>query len=141
MNRGEVARYLGKSIATVRRAEGQYLHPRRDARGVHQFDSHEVRELRQAAERGAVRLSHIDFGSPRAAPSSCASRRDCRDGAPSDSIASLREELRELYEVSRYAIALLYAVCPRRTILKLEPEVIEAFEKIMDGTETSVAGA
>jgi hypothetical protein len=36
---------------------------------------------------------------------------------------------------------LLYAVCPRRTILKLEPEVIEAFEKIMDGTETSVAGA
>jgi len=42
LTRGQVAKRLGKSVATVRRLEGQALHPRRDARGVLRFDPDEV---------------------------------------------------------------------------------------------------
>jgi len=131
MTRGQVARYLGKSIATVRRAEGRYLHPSRDTRGVFQFDPDEVRELRRATEGGAVRLSEIDFGSARARPSHAVARDDCDDGDAASN-ASPREELVELYGVSRYAIKLLYAVCPHLILSKLDPEVIDAFDNIMN---------
>ncbi|HYO97989.1 MAG TPA: hypothetical protein VER33_25975 [Polyangiaceae bacterium] len=52
MTRGDVARYLRKSVATVRRAEGRYLHPKRDANGVHHFQVDEVKALRDAVARG-----------------------------------------------------------------------------------------
>jgi len=45
LTRGQVAKRLGKSIATVRRMEGRELHPRRDAGGVFRFDSVEVDAL------------------------------------------------------------------------------------------------
>lgn len=57
MTRSEVARALGRSIATVRRIEGVYLHPRRDANGIHRFDAREVRELQADLERRAVCLA------------------------------------------------------------------------------------
>jgi hypothetical protein len=45
LTRGQVAKRLGKSIATVRRMEGNELHPERDQRGVLQFDVEEVERL------------------------------------------------------------------------------------------------
>jgi len=114
----------------VRRAEGRFLHPRRDARGVFQFDPAEVRELRQATDRGAVRLSDIDFHSARTVPLRAADRH-CGSDSP-DSSASLRQELVELYEVSRCAVELLYAVCPDRVLSELDPEIIDAFDDIMN---------
>lgn len=53
LTRGQVAKRLGKSIATVRRLEGRGLHPERDASGVLRFDTKEVELLaRQRAVPG-----------------------------------------------------------------------------------------
>lgn len=54
MTRGQVARRLGKSLATVRRLEGILLHPERDARGVHHFDEIEVDALADRIADGDV---------------------------------------------------------------------------------------
>lgn len=48
LTRTQVARRLGKSLATVRRLEGGQLHPHVDANGVHRF---EVREVELLARR------------------------------------------------------------------------------------------
>lgn len=45
LTRAQVARRLGRSIATVRRLEGSVLHPTRDHRGVYRFDDAEVAKL------------------------------------------------------------------------------------------------
>jgi hypothetical protein len=42
MTRGQVARRLGKSLATVRRMEGVQLHPWLDEHGIHRFGRAEV---------------------------------------------------------------------------------------------------
>jgi hypothetical protein len=47
LTRSEVARRLGKSIATVRRLEYRVLFPVRDARGVHRFDESDVERARR----------------------------------------------------------------------------------------------
>jgi hypothetical protein len=51
LTRIQVARRLGKSIATVRRLEGRVLFPSRDWRGVHLFDDWEVEQLRERPAR------------------------------------------------------------------------------------------
>jgi hypothetical protein len=56
MTRQQVARRLGKSLATVRRLEGALLHPTRDSRGIHRFDNEEVEALAHSIERGQVSL-------------------------------------------------------------------------------------
>jgi hypothetical protein len=53
----QVARRLGKSVATVRRLEGAQLHPYVDASGVHRFD---VREVERLARRLNIRGAHVD---------------------------------------------------------------------------------
>src|SRR5215471_18614202 len=55
LTRGQVAKRLGKSIATVRRLEGVELHPQRDAGGVLRFDAREV-------QRVATRMRHSQHG-------------------------------------------------------------------------------
>jgi hypothetical protein len=45
LTRRQVAAILQKSVATVRRLEGHVLHPRRDARGTHWFESEEIDRL------------------------------------------------------------------------------------------------
>jgi hypothetical protein len=61
MTRGEVARALRRSIATVRRIEGVYLHPQKGADGVHQFDPEEVRRLQADLASRSVRLAPLGF--------------------------------------------------------------------------------
>ena len=56
MTRQQVARRLGKSLATVRRLEGIRLHPVRNVRGVHHFDPDEVEALVQDVSDGTVTL-------------------------------------------------------------------------------------
>ena len=51
LTRIQVARRLGKSIATVRRLEGRVLFPHRDWRGVHRFDEWEVERLQRNPDR------------------------------------------------------------------------------------------
>src|SRR5688572_29571556 len=45
LTRAQVARRLGKSIATVRRLEGESLHPLQDEAGVYRFDAAQVDRL------------------------------------------------------------------------------------------------
>ena len=53
LTRGQVAKRLGKSIATVRRMEGRALHPKRNQKGVLRFDPAEVeRVVRQPLRVG-----------------------------------------------------------------------------------------
>jgi len=52
LTRGQVAKRLARSIATVRRIEGTLLHPRTDFRGIRRFDEAEVEALRQSVLRG-----------------------------------------------------------------------------------------
>lgn len=55
LTRTQVARRLGRSLATVRRLEGTELHPTQDARGVHRFDTDEVDAVAQRLiERGTL---------------------------------------------------------------------------------------
>jgi hypothetical protein len=51
LTRSQVARRLGKSIATVRRLEGRVLFPRFDSRGTHWFDEWEVERIRLNPEQ------------------------------------------------------------------------------------------
>jgi len=52
LTRSQVARRLGKSVATVRRLEGMELYPRRDWRGVWRFDEAEVGALQRKMDAG-----------------------------------------------------------------------------------------
>jgi hypothetical protein len=53
LKRAQVAKRLGKSIATVRRLEGVALHPIVDTDGVHRFDPEEVERVRRGGAGGA----------------------------------------------------------------------------------------
>ena len=63
MTRSAVAKRIGKSVATVRRAEGVLLHPTTDHRGVHHFNSEEVAVLVRRIEREPGFLSRV-LGGP-----------------------------------------------------------------------------
>jgi hypothetical protein len=125
VTRGDVARYLGKSVATVRRAEGRYLHPRRDANGVHHFRFDEVKALRDAVARGDVRLNDVDFA--RAIKSN-----GVTDAEATDTIAELRAEIAELRACARTAVELFFDVCPPHILQKLEDDTLTAFEAVLD---------
>jgi len=56
MTRQQVAKRLGKSLATVRRLEGVKLRAVQDARGVHHFDPDEVEALAREIDAGGVTL-------------------------------------------------------------------------------------
>jgi hypothetical protein len=55
LTRGQVAKRLGRSVATVRRMEGHELHPKRDADGVLRFDPAEVQRARVRRDGRGVR--------------------------------------------------------------------------------------
>lgn len=66
LTRSQVAKRLGKSIATVRRLEGSALHPIQDRDGVHRFDAREV----DAVKRGRRSPSAIQWPPARETDSS-----------------------------------------------------------------------
>ena len=123
MTRTEVARYLGKSVATVRRAEGVHLHPRRDHRGVHHFRPAEVRALAQAIRGGEVRLTQIKFQQP-AEPHT--------ESSDEHVLEDLRSEFLELKTVAAIAVDLLFDVAPRRFFRELDPDLLEALMAVGD---------
>lgn len=61
LTRSQVAKRLGKSIATVRRMEGSDLHPKRDERGVFQFDFDEVEAIARAERGGSARVKNAEL--------------------------------------------------------------------------------
>jgi hypothetical protein len=56
LTRSQVAKRLGKSVATVRRIEGILLAPVQDARGVYRFNADDVDDLARDIARGDVSL-------------------------------------------------------------------------------------
>lgn len=59
MTRSEVAKAIGRSIATVRRMEGKELTPEVDGQGVHHFDEDEVEAVAESL-RTYGRRTHPD---------------------------------------------------------------------------------
>lgn len=125
MTRTEVARYLGKSVATVRRAEGVHLHPKRDHRGVHHFAPAEVRALADAIQRGDVRLTLITF-------EQCA---QSRTKPVDEKVDQLCGEIVELKAVAAIAVNLLFDVAPRRFLRELDGDLIDALLAVRDHAE------
>jgi hypothetical protein len=62
LTRSQVARRLGRSVATVRRLEGSILHPHIDGDGVHRFDESEVRQVARSRERVAASHAREPMG-------------------------------------------------------------------------------
>jgi len=65
LTRSQVAKRLGRSIATVRRLEGSALHPIQDRDGVHRFSAREV----DAVKHGRSSLPAVQW--PPATDDSC----------------------------------------------------------------------
>jgi hypothetical protein len=80
LTRSQVAKRLGKSIATVRRLEGSALHPIQDRDGVHRFDAREV----DAVKHGRSSSFTVQWTPARAADES-------DDDAPLESTRSEEE--------------------------------------------------
>jgi hypothetical protein len=133
MTRAQVARYLGRSIATVRRVEGHHLHPYRDAKGVFRFDPDEVRALRTALDRGALRLASVDFRQERQAPS-VSQRHSQHDVEDHCVISALRQELGALRDLSRAVLHLFYSVCPPRFLSEIDSDLLDALDHLASKT-------
>lgn len=101
----------------MRRAEGTYLHPRRDAKGVHHFSTHEVEALRAALVRGTVRLSAVDFERK-------VSTASPRKAVEAREIALLRLKLAEAHAIARGTVELLFALCPERVLHTLDDDLL-----------------
>jgi len=53
--RGEAAKRLGISVATLRRYEGELIHPIKDKNGEHRFDPQELEALAEKLRKRGVR--------------------------------------------------------------------------------------
>lgn len=73
LTRSQVARRIGRSVATVRRMEGHSLHPDVGPRGLRLFDSDEVEDVAARIARSGRALGRDTFGLDRA-PAACPSR-------------------------------------------------------------------
>ena len=69
--RGEAAKRLGISVATLRRYEGKLIHPIKDKNGEHRFDPQELDALAEKLRKRGVRkaASKQRTDAPRPAPS------------------------------------------------------------------------
>lgn len=109
MTRTQVARRLGKSLATVRRIEGVLLHPTQDARGVHRFDSGEVEALARDIKTGraslALEMRRNGSESPMGDPQDHDRCANCLD--LEREIATLRDELEERRAAQRLELTRL----------------------------------
>jgi hypothetical protein len=97
LTRSAVAKLLRRSIATVRRLEGQELFPRRDRSGVLRFDEGEVAAVVRRLRAGDVTAARGDWLDVRRRRPQAWSLIGARKGSSagvehSEEIARLREE-------------------------------------------------
>lgn len=92
--RTQVARYLGKSIATVRRMEGVVLHPWVDDSGVHRFDPDEIHAFGERASTAFVPEAHSSWFHDRVGRDREAAER--RDDQAAEAQADLQKRLSDL---------------------------------------------
>jgi hypothetical protein len=75
LTRSAVAKRLLRSVATVRRLEGQELFPQRDRNGVLRFDESEVAAVARRLRAGEVPAARGDWLQDRRHPSPWSSRK------------------------------------------------------------------
>ena len=119
MTRGQVAKRLGKSLATVRRIEGVLLHSVQDSYGVHRFDDAQVEALAGRLEGGKITLWQALRGNADKGGSDLDFEQ--RDAAPvlsnmENQVQALRNELEELRRRHRREIVALQAEHERERI-------------------------
>lgn len=122
LTRSAVAKRLRRSIATVRRLEGQELFPRRDRNGILRFDESEVAAVTRRLKTGEVPAARGGWLHNRRSPSPWPAT-EARRGSSAqvghaeeiaklrDENARLREELAELTTVSADLLEELESLC------------------------------
>jgi uncharacterized protein YlxW (UPF0749 family) len=118
LTRSQVARRLGRSLATVRRAEGKALHPTVDGRGVHRFDASEVDALAaRLLETGVLENSHDEdeYLEP--------TQRATREDDTARKVNELRARVAELEEAVRTA---------KRELEQYRTHVEEVMDEVAD---------
>ena len=103
MTRGQVAKRLGKSLATVRRIEGVLLHSVQDTQGVHRFNADEVDALAQKLEGGQTTLWQALRGTTDSA------NLDKPESELEAQVESLRAELEQEKRRHRHELEALHA--------------------------------
>jgi len=148
LTRSQVAKRLGKSVATVRRIEGVLLAPWQDARGIYRFDPVDVDRLVNDIARGDVALweeMRADDGASRLVKSAerasswrgdadqeeTAARRR-QSGAASEQIANLQRENRELLSFAQQLSRLLVETSSRSQLKALPRDVLELLVTLVD---------
>ena len=128
LTRAGVAKYLGKSIATVRRLEGRDLFPRVDKRGVHRFYETEVSCVRDRLRAGilvpAARGKWLrgSSRSKRRAPPEPTVNQQAIESSPLDKVSDAKRE------VAGTVISML----SERELRRMNPEVLEYLEELLE---------
>lgn len=94
LTRSQVAHRLGKSIATVRRMEGELLFPVVDGQGVHRFDAEEVELLGEERATRAFVETYRGGRTTRVSDSSTRQQENV-NGSLQDRLHELESTLRE----------------------------------------------
>jgi len=143
MTRAQVARRLGKSIATVRRMEGSELHPSVDGRGINRFDPGEVervaiRQVTSNAQLSAVRsfmpfrgddTIEDDVEDPSESTDKEALEREMeRTAAQARTIERLQNENREVREAVQVCATLIFTNLTPKQMAVLGEDGLAALE-------------
>jgi hypothetical protein len=146
LTRRQVARRLGKSVATVRRIEGILLHPVQDWRGVYRFDVNDVESLVHDVAIGEVRLC-VAMGSrlsprSRIADGGAGSERrmpGAREGvvpgcsAHEDLVTRLRDENATLRTLARSACSIALDLCSPAQLRELGQQLCSIMLELGEG--------
>jgi archaellum component FlaD/FlaE len=142
LTRSQVAKRLGKSVATVRRIEGVLLAPVQDARGVYRFNADDVDDLARDIARGEVsiweeigaaaddRASRLVSGAEprpsRTADLDLVNTAELRrqSEAAAEQVAKLQRENRELLSFAQQLSRLVVEISSRAQLRALPPETV-----------------
>jgi hypothetical protein len=151
ITRKQVARRIGKSIATVRKMEGVSLHPNPDAKGVHWFDEEEVEAVVEHIAFTGRALEGVTWPCARGAYESGGHRRHSRAASKVNSagIATTRRaeeleaELRQLRTNHAAWKQRLDRACARllEAVTAIDDDGWEAVEQIEELLSESASSA